>query len=172
MTFLHISIVPSLPCTQSQGITSVGCLKSTTVHCCFCLWLTLPEQTMSHPVQQKRVGGCLARSMSRHPALPTHSMGPDFTEGAEPGTGRCQWRSVQMCHSLYTKATLASSHFLCRGVISTLVCKTPPCSRLQPSQPASPCSILCPLKTAQNPVPRIPGSEALRPCKVQHLQIY
>lgn len=150
--FLHISrnqeydipayIHSALPSLHSvPGNYQCGLPKeynSTTVHCCFCLWLTLPEQTMSHPVQQKRVGGCPARSVSRHPALPTHSMGPDFTEGAEPGTGHCQWRSVQMCPSLSTKATLASSHFLCRGVISTLVCKTPPCSRLQPSQPASP----------------------------------
>lgn len=68
MTSLHIFIVPSLPCTQSQGITSVGCLKSTTVHCCFCLWLTLPEQTMSHPVQQKRVGRVSSKIYEQTPS--------------------------------------------------------------------------------------------------------
>lgn len=120
MTSLHVFIVLSLPYTQSLRISSVGCRNSRVQQFAafFCQWLTLAELTMSHPVQQEWVGECSARSMSKHPALPTLSMGPDFTEGAEPGIGHCQWCSAQMCYLLYNKATPASSHLLCRGHIS------------------------------------------------------
>lgn len=148
----------SAPGNQQCGLPKE---QGTTVHCCFCLWLTLSELTMPHSVQQKWVGGCPARSVSKHPALATFSMGPDFTEGAEPNTGHCQRCSGQMCYLLYKNPTLASSHLLCRGHMDSVCVR--PC-HVQDSNHLS--------LPPQNPVPRMAGSEALRPCKVQHLQIY
>lgn len=49
------------------------------------------------------------------------------------------------CATCYTAKPPSLPHICCAEV--TLVCKTLPCSRLKPSQAASPCSILCPLKT-------------------------
>lgn len=65
------------------------------------------------------------------------SMGPDFTEQAEPGIGHCQWCSAQMWYLLYSKASLASSHLLCRGHVSVkdpAMFKTPTISAWLPLQ--------------------------------------